>query len=150
MGLEVGQGEEDEVNLLQHGGNNIEAVFHQVWSVVEENCSMATISREPSQPSKKSQSFLDRAEHSMASTCATLPLSPVPSSPSELEIWYRITRPEEYVKVVVLRGRIIGALLIGETDLEEVFENLILNSLDVSKFGVELLNPDRDIEDYFD
>ena len=43
-----------------------------------------------------------------------------------------------------------GAILIGETDLEETFENLILNQLDLSCYGEELLNPDIDIEDYFD
>lgn len=47
-------------------------------------------------------------------------------------------------------GRMQGAILIGETDLEETFENLILNQLDLSSYGEELLNPDIDIEDYFD
>ena len=47
-------------------------------------------------------------------------------------------------------GRMQGATLIGETDLEETFENLILNQLDLSSYGEELLNPDIDIEDYFD
>jgi NAD(P)H-nitrite reductase large subunit len=50
----------------------------------------------------------------------------------------------------VSHGKIVGALLIGNTDLEETFENLILNCLDVSAIGIELLNPDVDIEDYFD
>lgn len=45
-------------------------------------------------------------------------------------------------------GRMVGAVLIGETDLEETFENLILNQLDLSRFGEELL--DQDIEDFFD
>lgn len=47
-------------------------------------------------------------------------------------------------------GRVIGATLIGETDLEETLENLILNQIDVSSLGEDLLNPDIDIEDYFD
>jgi hypothetical protein len=34
--------------------------------------------------------------------------------------------------------------------MEETFENLILNQLDVSRFGENLLNPDIDIDDYFD
>ena len=46
-------------------------------------------------------------------------------------------------------GRMQGAILIGETDLEETFENLILNQLDLSSYGEELLNPDIKIEDYF-
>lgn len=48
------------------------------------------------------------------------------------------------------RGRIRGALLIGNTGLDEMFENLILNQTDVTDLGDDLLNPDIDIEDYFD
>jgi NAD(P)H-nitrite reductase large subunit len=51
---------------------------------------------------------------------------------------------------VLQNGRIQGALLIGETDLEETFENLILNQIDVSPYGEDLLDPNIDIEDYFD
>ena len=51
---------------------------------------------------------------------------------------------------MVHQGRVQGALLIGETDLEETFENLILNQIDVSPFGENLINPDIDIDDYFD
>lgn len=48
-------------------------------------------------------------------------------------------------------GRLQGAILIGETGLEETFENLILNQLDLSEIGgANLLDPDVDIEDYFD
>ena len=52
---------------------------------------------------------------------------------------------------MVLRGgRMVGAVLIGETDLEETFENLILNQMDLTDYKDELLNPNIDIEDYFD
>ena len=34
--------------------------------------------------------------------------------------------------------------------LQETFENLILNQLDLSRFGESLLDPNIDIEDYFD
>lgn len=44
----------------------------------------------------------------------------------------------------------VGAVLIGETDLEETFENLMLNQMDLTQYGEELLNPNIDIEDYFD
>ena len=47
-------------------------------------------------------------------------------------------------------GMMQGALLIGDTDLEETFENLILNQLDLSAYGEDLLDPNIDIEDYFD
>ena len=43
-----------------------------------------------------------------------------------------------------------GAILIGETDLEETFENLILNQIDISAFKDHLLEPNIDIEDFFD
>ncbi len=72
------------------------------------------------------------------------------SMSEELEIWVRVTPGAEYVKVVVYRGCVVGALLLGDTDLEECMENLILNRIDVSSIGSELLNPDFDLEDYFD
>lgn len=56
----------------------------------------------------------------------------------------------EYVKVVLRDGRMEGAILIGETDLEETFENLILNQTDLTPFKDHLLDPDIDIEDFFD
>ncbi|ESO12817.1 hypothetical protein HELRODRAFT_62725 [Helobdella robusta] len=55
---------------------------------------------------------------------------------------------EKYIKVVLQGGRMVGAILIGETDLEETFENLILNQLDLTRYGDGLL--DQDIEDFFD
>ena len=33
---------------------------------------------------------------------------------------------------------------------QETFENLILNQMDLSRFGESLLDPNIDIEDYFD
>ena len=69
---------------------------------------------------------------------------------SEYEAWIRYTAGVEYVKVIAVNGRIKGCLLIGETDLEETFENLILNELDISFLGPSILDPGVDIEDYFD
>lgn len=66
------------------------------------------------------------------------------------DVLLRVTRGVEYVKLVLKGGRMQGAVLIGETDLEEMCENLILNQLDLTDFGEDLLNPDIDIEDYFD
>lgn len=66
------------------------------------------------------------------------------------EILLRVTRSNEYVKLILKNGKMQGAVLIGETDLEEMCENLILNQLDLSIYGEDLLNPDIDIEDYFD
>lgn len=58
--------------------------------------------------------------------------------------------PVFLLQVVLSGGRMVGAVLIGETDLEETFENLILNQMDLTPYGEELLNPNIDIEDYFD
>ena len=66
------------------------------------------------------------------------------------EILVRYTAEKEYVKVVLNDGYMVGALLLGETDLEETFENLILNHMDLSRFSDSLLDPDVDIEDFFD
>ena len=44
----------------------------------------------------------------------------------------------------------VGAMLVGETDLEETFQNLILNELDISNLADNLLTDCVDIEDYFD
>lgn len=66
------------------------------------------------------------------------------------ELMLRCTRGQEYVKAVMQDGRMMGAVLIGETDLEETFENLILNQMDLSPYGEDLLDPNIDIEDYFD
>ena len=54
----------------------------------------------------------------------------------------------EYIKLVMREGRLLGAVLIGETDLEETFENLILNQMDLSHLN--LLEPSVDLEDFFD
>ncbi|XP_061617562.1 pyridine nucleotide-disulfide oxidoreductase domain-containing protein 1 isoform X1 [Phyllopteryx taeniolatus] len=69
---------------------------------------------------------------------------------SDYELLLRCTKGQEYVKVVLQGGRMVGAVLIGETDLEETFENLILNQMDLTAYGEDLLNPNVDIEDYFD
>nr|DBA30244.1 TPA: hypothetical protein GDO54_006252 [Pyxicephalus adspersus] len=69
---------------------------------------------------------------------------------SDHELMLRCTKGLEYVKVVMQNGRMVGAVLIGETDLEETFENLMLNQMDLSAYGEDLLDPNIDIEDYFD
>jgi len=66
------------------------------------------------------------------------------------ELLFRITPDKEYIKFVLKEGRLVGALLIGETGLEETCENLILNQIDLTPFGDDILNPNIDIEDYFD
>lgn len=62
----------------------------------------------------------------------------------------RCTPGKEFVKFVLFDGRLVGAVLIGDTDLEETAENLIMNGIDLTPFGHDLLDPANDIEDYFD
>lgn len=71
-------------------------------------------------------------------------------SVSQYKVLLRCTKGEEYIKAVVSHGRVIGAVLIGDTYMEETIENLILNKLDISHIEDSLLDPDIDIEDYFD
>ena len=47
-------------------------------------------------------------------------------------------------------GQVRGAMLIGDTGLEETFENLILSGTNVSDVGPDLLSLDVDVEDFFD
>ena len=57
---------------------------------------------------------------------------------------------ETFARVLLLRGKMVGAVLLGDTDLEETFENLILNGTDLARFGPSLLDPEMDVGDYFD
>eukprot|EP00802_Teleaulax_amphioxeia_P005236 Tamp_05240.p1 GENE.Tamp_05240~~Tamp_05240.p1 ORF type:complete len:244 (-),score=51.19 Tamp_05240:852-1583(-) len=69
---------------------------------------------------------------------------------SEYQELVRTSPGHHYVKAVLFYGRLKGAVLLGETDLEETFENLILNRFDLRFLGEHLLDPDLDLEDYFD
>jgi NAD(P)H-nitrite reductase large subunit len=71
----------------------------------------------------------------------------------------RIREGTDLVKLIVLREagaegcrqqRVVGAVLVGDTGLEEAVENLILDRTDVSRFGPSLLDPEADLEGYFD
>ena len=54
------------------------------------------------------------------------------------------------MRVLLLRGRMVGAVLVGETELEETFENLILDRLDLAGLGPALLDPDVELDHVFD
>lgn len=69
---------------------------------------------------------------------------------NKYEALLRVTQDQEYIKYVLVDGKLQGAILIGETGLEETTENLILNQLDLTPYGDDILDPDIDIEDYFD
>lgn len=69
---------------------------------------------------------------------------------TDYELLVRVTQGMEYIKLVIKNGRVVGAMLIGDTDLEEMCENLILNQIDVTSLMDDLLDPNIDIDDYFD
>lgn len=54
------------------------------------------------------------------------------------------------MRVLLHNHKMVGAVLIGETELEEAFENLILDGLDLSRYGPGILDPDVEIGDLFD
>lgn len=62
----------------------------------------------------------------------------------------RVTNGREYIKLIVRDGRIQGAVLIGDTNLEGTIENLILDKIDITNIEEGLLDPNIDIDDYFD
>lgn len=67
------------------------------------------------------------------------------------EIWTRVTANVEYIKLIIYKpkGTIVGAMLIGDTgDLEETIEHLMKNHINVN--DINILDPNIDIEDYFD
>jgi hypothetical protein len=63
---------------------------------------------------------------------------------------FLLAQKSTFIRCVTYKGKVVGACLIGETNLEETFENLIQDKIDVSHLGAELLDPDIDIEDFFD
>ena len=70
--------------------------------------------------------------------------------PAILSKWLVQEEKPTFVRVLLLRGKMVGAVLIGETELEEVFENLILDGLDLSSYGPALLDPSMEIDHMFD
>ena len=70
--------------------------------------------------------------------------------PDACKVSYPRQTADTFVRVLLLRGRLQGAVLVGDTDLEEVLENLILSGIDLSRYGPEMLDPEVDLEDYFD
>jgi hypothetical protein len=72
----------------------------------------------------------------------------------EITLFSRVTGdvPGErsFARVVIQHGKVKGAICIGEMDLSEVLENLILDGLDVSAFGSDIISGCVDLDDVFD
>jgi len=130
------------VLLGQYNGQNLDP---QVEACVK---SIVVTDKEPQSKESKTLSTTNKiAENIQPDEVAT---NTETNKSQDVSILIRITPDREYIKLVLYKGKIVGALLIGETELEETFENLILDEIDVCQFGIDLLNPDIDIEDYFD
>ncbi|CAF0938146.1 unnamed protein product [Rotaria sp. Silwood1] len=52
----------------------------------------------------------------------------------------RMTPGEEYIRITLKDGRVHGCIFIGDTELEETFENLILNQIDVSAYELQIIS----------
>lgn len=55
-----------------------------------------------------------------------------------------------FVRVVLVNGRVRGAILVGDVDNAEVFENLIAGQMNVSWLGEGLVDENIELENYFD
>lgn len=66
------------------------------------------------------------------------------------DVQIRVEEGKSFIKIILKQGRVKGAILIGETDMEETFENLIINQMDVSGIQDDLLENVVDLDDYFD
>lgn len=56
----------------------------------------------------------------------------------------------EFVRVVVLDGVVRGAILVGDVDCAEAFENLILTEMNVGWLGESLVREDTNLDEIFD
>lgn len=64
--------------------------------------------------------------------------------------YVRINPNEEYIKLICEDKKIHGAMLIGESDMAEAVENLILDQFDVSSYGEAILEHEFDLTEYYD
>ena len=75
---------------------------------------------------------------------------------SDVVTYVRSTPGEEFARVLLVRGRMKGAVVIGrQVDIAETYENLIADGIDLSQYGPAIMldetHPDGvDLEDFFD
>jgi len=68
----------------------------------------------------------------------------------DFRVLMRVEPDKEYIKLILYNNRLVGAALIGNTDLAETFYNLILNQFNLTDLIDHLLDPDIDLDAYFD
>lgn len=66
------------------------------------------------------------------------------------EVIARVNPGRDYIKLLLKSGKIVGAVLVGDSGLEETIESLIHDQIDVSDYKEHLLDDTVDIDDYFD
>jgi NAD(P)H-nitrite reductase large subunit len=67
-----------------------------------------------------------------------------------IEVLVRIRENQDYTKLVIKEDRVIGAILVGETGLDETIENLIHDQIEIGSIKHQILDDTVDIDDYFD
>lgn len=68
----------------------------------------------------------------------------------DCEVIVRTNPGKDYIKILLLYDKIVGAILVGNCGLEETIENLVHDAIDVSAFKDRLLDDSIDIDDFFD
>lgn len=69
----------------------------------------------------------------------------------DIKILTRVTTGKEYVKCVVSGGRVVGAMLVGESvELADTMEQIMLSRINVDALGFDLLDDNVDLEGFFD
>lgn len=69
---------------------------------------------------------------------------------NDYKILCKVIPRKEYLKVIIQNDKMKGAILIGDNNLEETFEFLIYNQIDLARFGDHILDDVIDVEDFFD
>ncbi|VDP14915.1 unnamed protein product [Heligmosomoides polygyrus] len=64
--------------------------------------------------------------------------------------FFRVIEDDQFGQCIMFNHRVVDAVLVGETDLEETIENLFLNKTDLERMEQNFLDPHIDIEDHFD
>ena len=67
--------------------------------------------------------------------------------------WFQPSSPRSMLVnllLIFMLCMLQGAVLIGETELEETFENLILDGIDLSRYGGDFMDPEIDLQEVFD
>ena len=71
-------------------------------------------------------------------------------APEKCQWKYSVEPGKKLIKFVHQSNRVKGAVLIGDTTMDETFENLIYNQINLTGIIDHLLDDNVDIEDYFD